>query len=619
LRMGGCTYASLSAELCMACAFGTGLTSWLIIGLAAAGVLYEWLVVVLILSAFVLVYPEAKNICGACVARLRHWQARAYSFCEGIGLALIGAALLVSFFAAATPPFFYDALLYHLAVPQKYLLLHHFHFLPTQYFSNFPAHLSMLFIVALSFSGGLLANLCSWVFTPLTAVAVYGFVVPRWGRPIALTAAAITLLTPGVLILSTLTAIDCGMMFYSALCIFAIVTWTTTRQYRDLFCAAICCGLAVSTKYTALVTLCLPLGGYFIWDALRAPHAWKKRIGQWLIFAGVVLLVVSPWLIKNIVFTGNPMYPFFQGIFQPAANAQFDYAQYMQQDHSLFEKGGQWATNLWLAFKAPWTVTMTTNGAAGKMGGVFLLCIPAILWVHARDRIIMVLLGLSALSFWSWVFFLPRTLRYSFGIVPLLAIVSAYILWHLPGRASLQRAALFGLGVVLTYQFALFLAEELTVLRPFGFLFANQSTAEFLLDHGVDYYPVMQYVNRELPADAKILFVGESRGYYCARDYELYTVIVNIDDRDLLLRNLIRASQTATEVVAQLRQRQITHVLFNMNEMARFTKQYLPRDSYLGLETEQEQRIYRELFSAQYFRPLISQYGVELYAVADVK
>ncbi|MDY0096484.1 MAG: hypothetical protein RBT80_27620, partial [Candidatus Vecturithrix sp.] len=75
------------------------------------------------------------------------------AFPESFFTLLICIAICVTFFAAATPPFFFDALTYHLAVPQKYLQYHGFHFLPHHYYSNFPANLGMLVRVGVSVSG----------------------------------------------------------------------------------------------------------------------------------------------------------------------------------------------------------------------------------------------------------------------------------------------------------------------------------------------------------------------------------------------------------------------------------------------------------------------------------
>ena len=136
----------------------------------------------------------------------------------------------------------------------KYLLHHGFRYLPRHHFSNYPSNLNMLFIVGMSFSGGILAKLISWSFAPMTAVSVYAFVKSRWGSRMAISAATIMLLVPGVLILSILTSVDLGVMFYSFLSFFALFNWFGSRKRHWFILTGIFCGFAVGTKYTAIVS-----------------------------------------------------------------------------------------------------------------------------------------------------------------------------------------------------------------------------------------------------------------------------------------------------------------------------------------------------------------------------
>lgn len=62
-------------------------------------------------------------------------------------------------------------------------------------------------------------------------------------------------------------------------------------------------GLALATKYTALFSLPLLL------VMLDAPikAGWKRR--QWLTVVGLTLLLAGPWYLRNLILTGNPVYP----------------------------------------------------------------------------------------------------------------------------------------------------------------------------------------------------------------------------------------------------------------------------------------------------------------------
>ena len=264
--------------------------------------------------------------------------------------------------------------------------------------------------------------------------------------------------------------------------------------------------------------------------------------------------------------------------------------------------------------KAPWTVTMKTSRAAGKTGIVFLLCLPGLFLVKNKDSTIRYLLVIAGCSFWLWVLLLPNdALRYVFQMFPPLSIVTAYILWHIPIPSQRKKYISGGVALLLLYHLLLLFGAT-HVLQPFTYLFSNQSKEDFLLHHGVAYYPVIQYVNLETPKDSKILFVPEIRGYYCERDYFIATN-APYDKHAIILRQLIIDSQSVEEVIEKLYRMGITHILFNLSEMRRFMGEESPRDLFFGFETEEEHKIFQRLFSPQFLRLLITQNQVNLYEV----
>jgi hypothetical protein len=332
-------------------------------------------------------------------------------------------------------------------------------------------------------------------------------------------------------------------------------------------------------------------------------------------------------MVKSFIYTGNPLYPFFNALFGSYASYNVDYAELMRRVgnplhahvYSLLQSSPTnivgWLQAIFLLIKLPWSFTMEANAAAGKIGGIFLLFLPGILLLRRPERLFKYLLAGAACALWLWVLFLPWVQRYVFPVLPLLSLVTAYIIWKIPASNAFRQGILAFVALCLLYHFGLFFAEEIRIIRPFEYLFGNQPPGVFLLDHGVNYYPVVQYINHETPPDAKILFVGESRGYYCERDYVLYTVIEGIDDRELPLRNVIVDSENIHEALQKLHEMGITHTLLNSSEMKRYTETYLSRDSYFGFTAEKDQQILETLFSPQYTRERITLHGVRLYEI----
>ncbi|MCP4400221.1 MAG: phospholipid carrier-dependent glycosyltransferase [bacterium] len=626
-RMTSISFGSFAEEIGFSFGIGTGVVIFLLFGLATIGMLYEIVIVAVILFLFALIYSDAKAICFRGYDFLRSLSSQNRSLIDLIFLFLLAIAGSATFFAAATPPFFYDALVYHLAVPQQYLLNHGFRYMPHHHFSNFPMNLGMIFMVGMSFSGGMLAKLLSWVFAPMSALAVYGFAKSRWGRQTALAAAAILFLVPGVMILSILTSVDLGVMFYSFLSFAALITWFNSRQRSWFVLSGIFCGLAVGTKYTALpMTLGAILIILFIHEFLFV----KKRrflhsLRSLLLYGSIVLCMVLPWFAKNTLYTGNPIYPFLNSLIHDQGSDQYTrYDQFLATNNpllktlsSLFKGGNKQKGHLGERFltviKAPWIFSMKTTRAAGKTGILFLLCLPTVFMIKRLDSSVRYQFAFGGVVFCLWVILFPQTaLRYTFQMFPPFSLVTAYLLSSLSASIRPKSWLLGGISVVLGFHCALFFRET-TLLRAYTYLLNNESAEQFLLGHGVNYYPAIQAINQDTHGNSTILYVGELRGYYCEREILLSTDGHRIDD-EIILRKVILESQNVQEVLQKLSQLKVSHILLNFAEMQRFARGELGRESFFGFQTEQDKDIFKTLFS-KYFQLLVSEYEVNAYQI----
>lgn len=609
LRFFHVSFASFSEEISYSFGLGTGIVIFFLIGLAAIGVLYRIVILLAILFGAGGVYTEMKSLCLRSYHVLVSLSEKKCAFPESFFTILICLAILVTFFAAATPPFFFDALTYHLAVPQKYLQYHGFHFLPHHYYSNFPANMGMLFLVGLSFSGGMLAHLLSWIYAPITALLVYAFTKTRWGNSVAITAASMVLFVPGVLIASILTSVDNAMMFYGFLSFSSLFSWFSTRQKCWLVLSGIFCGLAVGSKYTIIAVTFFALELiFFLHEYFFEKDSLLSVLRKMVLLGLIVLAIASPWFIKNALYTGNPVFPFFNSIFGVQG---FDSLGYGQTVSRRIPTSRDWLERIGSYYlAAPWTVTMTITGAAGISGILFFLGFPLVFGLKKIDRSIQYLLIASGSSFLLWILFLPRVLRYAFPIFPLASIVLAYAFWHVPASRSGRILLLAGLSLILLYHFGLFFRE--TSIQSLTYLFPHASKEEFLIDHGVNSYPALEYINTETPLDSKILFVGEMRGFYCERAYELQVVH---GDEDIFLQQLIFHADSIEKVLQELEQQRFSHLLVNITEMQRIAREFLKRDSFFYFSEHKRQQMLQEFFSERYLRPIFSKYQVTVYEI----
>ena len=603
------SFSSFSEELSYSFGIGTGLVIFVLIGLAAIGALYQAGILLVILVLAGVVYADIKSLCLRGYEMLLALHKRTFVFPESFFIVLLCIATCITFFAAATPPFFFDALTYHLAVPQKYLHAHGFQYIPHHYYSNFPANIGMLFLVGLSFSGGMLAHLLSWLYAPMTVLAVYAFTKARWGKSVAVTAAVVVLFVPGILIASILTSVDNGVMFYAFLSFWAFLSWCSTRQKSWFILTGIFCGLAIGSKYTAIAVTFLALELLlFLHEYVFEKRPLLSALWKLVLFGLIVLAITSPWFIKNGIYTGNPLYPFFNSFFGVQGSKSLGYSQIVSRK---IPESKDWLERIIFYYlAAPWTAAMKITGAAGISGILFLLGFPLLFGLKKMERTIQYLLIASGISFLVWILFLPRVLRYVFPVFPLFSIVLAYTLWHLSTSHSIRKILLSGLSIILLYHLGLFFRE--CSIQSLTYLFPHPSKKEFLIDHGVNSYPALEYINTETPLDSKILFIGEMRGFYCEREYELQVVR---GDEDIFLQQLILQTTTVEEVLQELQHQRFSHLLVNMTEMQRIARSFLNRDSFFSLQDPKKQQILGEFFSERYLRPVFSEYNVVVYEI----
>jgi hypothetical protein len=281
-------------------------------------------------------------------------------------------------------------------------------------------------------------------------------------------------------------------------------------------------GLALSTKYTAaplLPALALAL----LVAQVRNP---QSAIRNSLLLCAVALAVWSPWLIKNLLLTGNPTYPFFFG------GAYWDGWRAWWYDRP---GTGLAYTAPWKLLTAPWDATVwgMEGGAtySATIGPLFLafLSLLVLSWRRMsaeRRRWLASALAFCGVLyiFWLWgvartaLLFQTRLLFPAFGVLALMAAAAVEGLRTLPRRpldlAWLARAVVVGVLALTLVGTLLSTVQQ----RPLEVLLGFESRDDFLTRRLGWYHAAVEYINHELPPEAVVLFLWEPRPYHCQVD-----------------------------------------------------------------------------------------------------
>ena len=129
---------------------------------------------------------------------------------------------------------------------------------------------------------------------------------------------------PIIIKLSITVYVDLGLIFFSTAALLGILKWIETDfKVKYLLLAGACCGLVMGTKYNGLIVFfLLTLFVPFIYSHFKSkvPNAQIKAIGIRLVFALTAMAVFSPWMVRNYIWTKNPIYPLYNNYF----NVQMD-------------------------------------------------------------------------------------------------------------------------------------------------------------------------------------------------------------------------------------------------------------------------------------------------------
>jgi len=221
---------------------------------------------------------------------------------------------------ASVPPVSRDALTHHLAVPKLWVESGGIYERPDILFSYYPQLLDIFYMLPVALGHDIAAKYLHFVFALLTALLIYLFVRRRTGPSWAALGGLLFLTLPLIVKLSVTVYVDLGLIFFTTATLFSMVIWLEdTGRTRWLVLAAVCSGLALGTKYNALVSflvLSLLLPFFYLYRRENQHAEQLNAVKFGVLFVALSVLVFSPWLIRNYSLTGNPLYPLAQGVFK---------------------------------------------------------------------------------------------------------------------------------------------------------------------------------------------------------------------------------------------------------------------------------------------------------------
>jgi len=474
----------------------------------------------------------------------------------GMLLVILSMTLIESL----APPTHWDALVYHLALPQFYLEMHRFLYNPDIMFWGMPQTAEMLYTWAMSLSGRSGAVVLGWMAGLIAITGLLGLLIEKLGMNAAW--AGVGALLAGFTLASGLAwgYNDWWMVLFGAGFLISLSNWMESEQDSRLALSGILAGMAISSKYTAGILLIC--GAVVI--ILRFQSDLPRLLRALFWFAAPALLVFSPWLLKNILATGNPVYP----LILPSGSMS-------ALRLALYQGGDPWGN--WLdVFLLPARLTFLGVdrglGYSASVGPLLLgLGLAAGLGWRSRmesEKTFIRLAGtiaVSGLIIWMVVGRFSSYLlqaRLYFSIFPALATLAAAGFLGLSriNQNGVRFRFIVGSLVVIAIGLNTFEVGLQTIrMGVVPVVLGHRDQEAFLVDNLGWFEPAMKAI-RELPEDSRVLMLFEPRNLYCAPKCEPDEII----DRWLNERyeNDPVAPRQSEEILETWRNKGYTHLLY---------------------------------------------------------
>jgi len=537
---------------------------------------------------------------------------------------------------AGVPPVSRDALNHHLAVPKLYLERGGLVEIPDCPYSYYPMNLDLLYLIPLYFGHDIVAKYIHFTFALATALLIFVYLRRKTDTTYALLGVLGFLSIPVIIKLSITVYVDLGLVFFSTAALLFLLRWAETKfAPRYLILSAVFCGLALGTKYNALITVfLLTLFVPVIYlRKNRASGGQLRAVGYGAVYLLIALLIFSPWMARNYLWKGNPIYPLYESLFTPDDEPSSPMPGAVLPERNTKPAEGPGAGDTRDAL--PWGHFAYRHAVFGESGweialiplrvffqgkddtpqyfdGVLnpgLLFLPFLAFVTIRRDNAFLRLEKSVFAAFAFGFLLfvfvreDMRIRWIAPIIPPLVILSVFgiqaffrIVNKNAGRVLRPCAKAGGLLVLgaLFFLNIAYMAEQFVKVAPLTYI-SGKVTRDDYISRFRPAYRLHEYAGRYLPHDAIILglFMGNRR-YYSRRQMIFDAAF---------FKELVCRYDSAQTVADALGARGITHLMLRQDLFERWATDNFNPAQLSNIEA---------LFS-NHLTPLVTGGGYGLY------
>ena len=492
-------------EKLVALGFGFVALSWLGFSVCATHLLNHWLVFMVLSLTFFLG-----------VAQILKQEYKSPELKYGpftwVMIICLGLFLFACLLGALTPAQKWDEQVYHLLLPKLYFIHSGFYNMDANVYSAFPQDQEMVYTLAMSLSDSIGAKLFHFACAVLVlaALVLLGKEIFKDARA-GVWAAVFFAFCPTFYFEAKSAYIEMSVCFFVLLSVYGAFRFKEQQSLKWLVASALLAGAGLATKYTVYAGLSANLLLIFLWSK-------KKRLSKTFLYLCLAVSMLIPWFVKNLILTGNPVFPFFPGLFH---GSDWDRLFVSRWYYSLRLEGmGRRFFDYLALFYRLFTYGNEETFYFDARFSRMLLFIPPLSFIFLRGR----------RNLWPWLWFLTVFVFWALGPQHGRFLISGVaVLSLIAGATTVKMISVCGkylgflVGVVafmLSLSYAPYANFE--IKDWLKFIAGRQTTEQYLTSHksklGLMRIDEILEINRKTPPGSKIFMLWENRCLYLDRD-----------------------------------------------------------------------------------------------------
>jgi hypothetical protein len=460
----------------------------------------------------------------------------------------------------------YDVLTYHLQVPREFYEAGRIGPLWHNVYSFYPLNTEMLYLLAMCLRGGAyqgmyLATMMHGTMLAIAAAAAYCIAGPAQRR--GMYAVAVMIGAPLAIQLSWLAMVELAMLAHLMLALLWLQVWLKNRDAASAATAGMMIGIACAAKYISLGMAAAPVIAVMLAMALRS----RRLMGHVGLCIVMMLLMMSPWLVRNTLHTTNPLFPLATGAFGRGGHWSPEHQQRWRDGHGPAQRPPVPVPQGWRAKPAPgrpelFIRNFLFNKHIGYCTAVLAIAAAAMA-AFKRDKFALVLSAVMAIQLCLWTFFSHgMPVRFVLPVLGPAALLIGGLLSGVTFGRGKAGPALCALVVVVNFWP---LPEIFRLDTRLSTNTGRQSIPMPPVDGGV----IADLTVQNLGPDARAMLIGEVPAFY-HRPGTVYATPFDPHPLEMMIQQGLSPAQIRDGLARQ----GVTHLWVNWREIKRLANTY---------------------------------------------